>query len=175
MAIQSRATTADAVQLFVPVSGGLEPVDDANPLQVAQAQPAPAGILRASYSGTVAAGQAARLHGGAAGTPTLTGVASYRWIQVALQHSVGTASTGNKIRVRRRLYNEQGVPYTEWTPWVEYLFDSGTTPATGIFIVQDCYSSNTGLLAADELEIELVATTSAITWQAVVLGLRQVG
>lgn len=172
--MQLRELTADAVQVFVPVNGNLEPADASNPLNVVQASPAPAGILRNAYNGSISAGGTARLHGGASGTPTLQGVAHYRIIHVAFQHSSSVASVGNKLRVRRRYYNQQGVPYTTWTAWVEYTFSSGTTETTDLFVVQDTYSSN--LLAGDELEIEVYnAGTGTMTWQAVVLGLRQLG
>lgn len=169
-----RQVQANPVVVYSGDADNVLPVSAGNPLQVAQAQAPPPGVLRQTYSGTVGstAGTAVRLHGGSSGTPTLTGVVGYSNVLVALQHSAGGTLTGNKLRVRRRYINNEGAPYTEWSAWQEYTFDSSTTVQTSIFVVQDVNSPT--IPPADELEVEIVNVAGgfSITWQAVVLGLR---
>lgn len=169
-----RQVQANPVVVYSGDADNVLPVSAGNPLQVAQAQAPPPGVLRQTYSGTVGstAGTAVRLHGGSSGTPTLTDMVGYSNVFVALQHSASGPLLGNKLRVRRRYVNNEGAPYTEWSAWQEYSFDSGTTAQTSIFALQDVGSS--AIPPADELEVEIVnvAGGQTITWQAVLVGLR---
>lgn len=155
--------------------GSYTDVSPSSPLEVKESSPAPAQVLRRTYSGTVGTNSSARIHGGDSGTPTLQGVIGYRWIQITLSVSSSDTTTVRTFRVRRRYLNEQGAPHIDWMPWKEYQF----TPSASLvlnYLVQDTYNASTDFWAADEIEMELVnpSTSASLSWSAAIIGLRGV-
>lgn len=127
--------------------------------------------LKLTYSGTLANGQTARMHGGAAGTPTVQNAIRYRYVQIYLQHRMATASqSGNTLSVRRRATDAQGNAYTEWTSAASFNFDSTTTDSTAVFRIAAVTDSASPI--ADEYEVSLTNASATsnnnLVWQAVV-------
>lgn len=154
-------------------SNGWQEVSPANPLPVYQALPSGKSfITRSSYSGSVTYNSSATMHGGVAGTPTVVDVSHRRYVLVALQHRMATAAqTGNKLRVRRRYYAQDGTPYVTWTDYQDFTFDSTTSDQTKVFLI--ALSGDATSPIADEMEITIqnASTTSGntLTWQAIVM------
>jgi len=127
-----------------------------------------------AYSGTVPFNSSATLHGGAAGSPTLQSAVGYRRVYVYLRHRMQSgAQTGNRLRVRRRATRPDGTPWTTWTDYVDFTFDSTTTDATRWFVIAS--TEDAANPPADEYELTLqnASTTSGngLVWQAVVVAL----
>lgn len=150
---------------------GWQDVSPSYPLPVYQAGSAANAVNRSSYSGTVNANSSATMHGGTAGTPTVVGAAGARFVMVVLQHKMatGASATTNNLRVRRRWVASDGTPWTIWTNYQDFTFNSTTSDAVSVFFI--ALEKDATYLTADEIEITLqnTNTTYSLTWQAVVL------